>query len=615
MATRTKTKPTPKPLNDETNYATKSRAQKVLDKHEQLKAIKAPWLATWQFVGLYVLPRKQDFFNQVQDGANLTGQIFDSTAPRANQQMASSIIGAIWPNGSKTFVLDPPDDMDFAESKKADVKDYYLKASKRMYGVMDNPEAGLTTSIDEYMLDQPAFGVSGIFAEENFDTDEFNKPVRYYAVDCKKACIMEGKDGFVDTVYVERSITVKQLIQEYGVDNVSKKSRDAWDNNKQNEKVRVLHAIEPRIEGVKNIFGNQFMPIASIHIEMDAPKILKESGYSEMPVFVTRFWKANGEVYGRSPATESMPDIIAANVMGEAFALATEKQLDPPGILSHDGSIGGGTVDMSAGAITIRNTQGRLNEANHKVWEQLVTVGDMTPTAKYIEMLVENIKQAFFIDRLTDFNNDTRMTLGEANMRDQMRGQSLNTTYSRQISEMFSRLVQRTFHIMLGKGLLGVVKGSPQYYDILRAGGTPWIIPDAIAKRMLGNQHSYKVTFISPAIRIMRAEELSGIMNILTVVEKIAPVNPEILDAINFDALIYKMQELTGAPSEILNSLERIQAIRTNRNQMQQQQMQAQQTEQMALTAKHAGQAAQATTKSGLPPLTLLQGGGQRQAA
>lgn len=590
------------------SYAKKTRAQKILKKHEQLKSAKAFWIPTWEFVGMYVLPRKQDIGNHVQEGTgSVTGQIFDSTATRANQQMASAIIGAIWPNGPKTFKLEPPDDMEMAEACKAENKNYYNKATKRVQSAMNDNRAGLITSLDEYMLDQGSFGTSGIFEEENFGPDEYQKPFTFYAVDCKKACIMEGKDGFVDTVYIEKHLTVKQMIEEFG-EACSKKVKDMWKNDRPNEKVKVLHAIEPRIPGTTAMFGNKGLPIGSIHIEIDSQKILKESGYSEMPCFITRFWKANGEIYGRSPGTESMPDIIGANIMGEAFALAQEVMLDPPGILSHDGSIGGGIVDRSAGGLTIRNVQGRLNEANHKVWEQLVTIGDMTPTKEYIEMLQVNIKEAFFIDRLTDFNNDTRMTLGEANMRDQMRGQSLNTTYARQISELFDKLVQRAFHIMLGKGLLGVVKDSDQYNDLMLAGEDPWVIPDDIAARMLANKHSYKVTFISPAVRAMRSEELNGIINMLSFIEKIAPVYPQILDTIDWDALVYKLQELTGSPDEVLNSLERIQEIRNNRDQMQLQMAKAQQAEQQSLTAKHASQAAAETTKAGLPPFSILQG-------
>lgn len=591
------------------------RAVKVVARYAHLENIKRPWLPLWQIAGLYVVPTKRNFYNDISDGQSLTGQIFDTTAVMACQQAASTIVGALWPNGPKTFVIDAPDDMEVEEANNQDYKKYYNTASKRMYSAMDNPESALQTSIFEYMQDQLGFGTSGIFTEENYGDDANEKPVKYYPVDCKKICISEGPDGFVDTVYMKKPMTVKQLIQEYGVENVSKRSRDAFHNDNGDMKVHVLHAIEPRIKDTAQLFGNLNMPVASIHIEMDTNNILRESGYSEMPVFVTRFWKAMGEIYGRAPGTESLPDVIGVNFLSEMYDVAVEKKLDPPGILNSDGSLGGGTFDKSAGAVNIRNSSGRMQE-HTKTWEPLLDVGDVSLTEKRIESLQLKIDRAFFIDRLNDLNNDSRMTLGEANIRNEMRGQSLNTTYSRQIHEMFSRLIKRTLHIMMNKGLLGVINGSEEYNAAIQRGEQPLVIPDGLVKRLQQGRDFYKITFISPAVRMMRLEELNAINNILGIVEKLGPIKPEMMDALDFDKIMLKLQELTGAPPEIINSVEAIQQIRQSRAQQQQDAAMAAKGEQVALTAKHAGQAAHATAQSGLPPTAILEsvaGQGQQQ--
>jgi len=598
-------------------YETSERARKVINRYERMNAMKQPWLPLWQVAGAFVIPTKRNFYNDLSDGQPLTAEVFDTTAISACQQSASTLAGALWPNGPKTFVFDAPDDMDDDLKNNAEIKSYYATASKRMYSAMDNPEASLQTSIFEYMHDQLGFGTSAVFVEENFGPDQMEKPVRYYPLDCKKICISEGPDGFVDTVYIKKVLTVKQVVQEYGIDKVSKRTRDSFLNENGDEKVEIIQAIEPRIDDVKPLFGSLAMPIASIHVEVSGNCVLRETGYEEMPVFVTRFWKAMGEVYGRAPGTEFLPDIIEANFLREMLAVAVEKKLNPPGILNYDGSLGGGTFNTSAGAVNIRNISGRMQDTG-KAWEPLFDVGDVSLTEEHIKELQQIIERGFYIDRLNDLGNDSRMTGMEANIRNEMRGQSLNTTYSRQYAELFTRLIRRTAHIMFNKGLLGVPANSPQALQSQQQGIKPLIIPDALLQRLANKQSFYKITYISPAIRMMKLEELNAITNIMGIAEKIGAIKSEVLDAINFDRLFLKLQELTGAPPEIVNSSEEIQAIRQSRAQQMQEAAQAAKGEQVALTAKHAGQAADATSKSGLPPTAILdaiaaQGQGQGQ--
>jgi hypothetical protein len=148
------------------------------------------------------------------------------------------------------------------------------------------------TSLEEYMLDQGGFGISGIMAEDNEDPEI---PIHYRAVDAKALYIDEGKNGFIDSVYIEREFSVRQLVEEYGFESVSKEHQKSFMKGDCDEKIPVLQAIEPRMERDPYGFGNKNMPIASIHIDIKTEKILRESGFYEMPVAICRFWKAMGE--------------------------------------------------------------------------------------------------------------------------------------------------------------------------------------------------------------------------------------------------------------------------------------------------------------------------------
>lgn len=238
---------------------------------------------------------------------------------------------------------------------------------------MDNTKAGLQTALDEYMLDQGAFATSGIYVKEK--EDDRAVPVRYEAWSIKGRYIDEGPDGNIDTIFSEISMSVRNAVKVYGYENLSARVRKDFDNGDIENKVKILHAIEPRLERDKSKKGVKDMPIASIHIEVDTRKILKESGMEEMPVFIGRFSKVPGEIYGRSPAMVAMADILEINAVREAISIATEKQLDPPMAVYDDGALGAGAIDTSAGAINVFSVTGRLNAG--KPIEPLYTVGEL----------------------------------------------------------------------------------------------------------------------------------------------------------------------------------------------------------------------------------------------
>lgn len=572
------------------NLKVEHRARRILDRHKDMKTEKSLWNNLYQLMGEYIMTRKQHFTNEGVQGEIQTDHLFDDTAPNANHLMASSLIGALWPNAGKSFQIGMPFGMEEEIGDETEeVKQFYQRVTKRMAAILDNPKCGFLTALEEYMLDQGAFGISGILAEEQDDSEV---PIVFRALDAKSTCIDEGANGFVNTIYIEKAYTVRQLVEKYGFENISRKWQVLYEKGDCKTKVRVLQAIEPRMERDPYGFGVENMPYASIHIDCQTEKIMKESGFSEMPAAVTRFWKAMGEKYGRSPGMNALPSILEANALGEAYIMAVEKNLDPPLQVEDDSIVGNGVVDSSPGAITIVSRSGRIGSSNQKAIEPLFLVGELQSTLQRRAELGEIIKNHFFQDRLMDLNNEQRMTLGEANIRNNLRGMTLNTVYSRQMAELLVPLLERVFNALLRLGQLGVLTGSLEEARLLAQGIEPLYIPDPVKERIMADKEVYRINFISPATRIMQAEELQGLEQTVTFAANTAGVKPEIMDNLDTDWIIRRVQELTGAPRETVISMETVRKIRDARNKaqaaMQQQEAQRQQSE----TTRNMAQAA-----------------------
>ena len=559
-----------------------SRINNIFQRFKVLKNNKQSLKSLFQLISEYVYNRKYDGQDIPNAGIFADEDIYDNTAQRANGIMANVMVNNIWPNGPRTFSLgrtwDTPD--------TEEVKTYFSYVNQQMYSVMDNTKAGLQTALDEYMLDQGAFATSGIYVKEK--EDDKAVPVRYEAWSIKGRYIDEGPDGNIDTIFSEISMSVRNAVKVYGYENLSARVRKDFDNGDIENKVKILHVIEPRLERDKSKKGVKDMPIASIHIEVDTRKILKESGMEEMPVFIGRFSKVPGEIYGRSPAMVAMADILEINAVREAISIATEKQLDPPMAVYDDGALGAGAIDTSAGAINVFSVTGRLNAG--KPIEPLYTVGELQSSYTHIDTLKETINNHFYLDRLLDFNNETRMTLGEAQLRNALRGQSLGAFYARQENEVITPMIERTFNILLKLGRLGVIQGSKEEVEQLKRGMQPVYIPEELVQRMMNGEDFYEITYLSPAKRTMQSEELRGIIETANFAVQVAPASPEIIDNIDFDKLIARVAKLSGAPMELIKDSDTVKKIREARAKQQEEIAKMEQARQQSEIGRNVAQ-------------------------
>ncbi len=546
-----------------------SRIKLLKDRYGKLFSEKQKWFPMYQLIGEYVLTRKQNFQVSSQPGEFLTEQLYSCTAPNANQTLASALIGNLWPNGARSLKLERPRNIPDTKENK----DYYDTITNTYTDIMDAPETGMASALQEYMLDQGAFGTSGVMVKK---TGDLTDPLRVFAMNVKYFLIDEGKDGFIDTYFIDYDWTARQIVEEYSIENVSMKVKEAYDNYDTQTTFKVVQLIEPRRNAPIKPRSNKEYPFASTHFEFATEKILRDSGYLHSPVIISRFLKALGEKQGRSAAMFAMPAIMRLNVVWELLMRAGEKKLDPPLWLLDNGTLGADYLDTSPRGLNIFNLSGLGEKSPVGTIYDVGNLQDIYPIA---EQLIKDISQAFYIDRLLDLNNETRQTLGEAQIRDRLRGEGLSSIFKRQETEFFSPMVRTTFNMLLEEGLLGVVRGTAQEEKILKAGLVPLYIPTDIVNAMLRGQKIYNIKYISPASRIMRTEELQGVVQAMDIMIGAAPAFPEMADNYDPDKLTKKINELLSIDLEVTRDLKTIEQIRAMRAEMQQAAMQMQQVQ------------------------------------
>lgn len=470
--------------------------------------------------------------------------IYESTAPNAARKAASVLKGILWPEASKSLKLNLIESIPDTE----DNKNWIESSTKKMIRAMDNPRAGLSSAIEENFYEQVTFGSAAIFIAEDDETD-----VRYNSWPFKNIVFDEGKNGVVNTVYFWDNWSVKRIVETYGKDNVSDEIKEAYDKNRVNEVFKIIQAIEPKLKNGKEIEERD-----SIHFEYESGNILKESKFNEDPVPTVRFFKNTDSPYGISPAIECRPAIKEINRKVQLREYLEEQEITPAlGYITS--SFGGEYLDITPGADP--NPFNDTLSSGTPVFRIIPQV-NLNISDDSIVRLEEKITEAFSLDRLLDFNNQTQMTLGEAQIRNQIRGQVNNSIFSRQVAELFTPLIERTFNILFRKGVFGVLEGSEEEALLKRQGKVINYIPKDVADVIKSGEDFYEIEYNTPAARMRDAEALNGIVSSVGYFLQLAQAKPEVLLWLDEEQIAKNVIELTGSPKEILHSKELVEQIK-----------------------------------------------------
>jgi len=207
---------------------------------------------------------------------------------------------------------------------------------------------------------------------------------------------------------------------------------------------------------------------------------------------------------------------------------------------------------------------------------QIGAVGSLQPLLKLMEMLIVEIKTHFLNDKLNDLNNTTRMTLGEAQIRNELRADNTGAIFSRQLEEKFTPVIRRTIGILEEVGELGVVPGTDIYKQLVASGREPLVIPDELLELREQGVEIYPIEYISPAARILKSEEVRGMISIWQFASTFAASAPELMLWIDKKKAMPIAAELYGAPEGTLVSEEEFEVNLKNWQESQAQQQQIQ---------------------------------------
>jgi len=526
--------------------ATFEYIKKRLDK---LETDRSTWEDHWQEILDYVMPRKADITFIRSRGEKRTEVLFDSTAITANNLLAASLQGTLTSPSLPWFSLKLRDD---DANKIRDIQIWLEDTARRMYAVFN--ESNFNTEVHEMYLDLCSVGTSAIFVEEA-NEGFLQGGLHFNTLHIAEYFIQENSTGRVDTLYRKYKMTARQAVQEFGEDNVGTKIKEAL-KAKPDTQFNFIHAVEPTADYERATGkAKTKLPFHSCHVCFEDKMVVRTGGYNEFPYLVPRWSKATGEIFGRSPSYNALPDIKTLNKAVEIGLKAWAKAIDPPLLVTDDGVIG--RVRMTPAGITVVRSDTAIKPL------QIGSNWQITDLKE--NQLRTAIRQAYYSDQL-QLQEGPQMTATEVQVRYELMQRLLGPTLGRFQTEFLNPLIERVFGIMMRADAL-----MPR--------------PEAMSGMNMD------IEYVGPLARSQRMEEAIAVERLYQLAMQVVQVDPTVMDVINHEQAIRMRATLLGVPKTVLRGEDEVAEIREQRAAAQQQAQEQAMAQQQADTALSQGKA------------------------
>lgn len=490
------------------------QAQKLLELHAQALNTRAPHEPTWRDLSEYVYPQRT--FN-VSPGQRVGRNIYDGTPLWALTVLVNSLHYTL-ANSATIFY-----DLKTADAKKMssfNVRKYLYNASRTMFDVLTSGD--FHSAFHEMLIDLALFGNCCIYAEEDPDM-----VVSFSSRPLNEIAWMIRSNGKPDVVAREFKMTLRQLVDKFGVKALSERQLKSWNDTSlrhASDLYKVSHMTLPRSLAERTGYGQKSFPYASVYIDIESKKILEEGGYNEWPYGCGRWVVSSGESYGRGLGDSVLPDARQLHMVQKHTIRAVQKATDPALMLPDKMFIK--DVRTSSGAFNYYRGFGNAAQDPNKAIAAFPS-GSHFPVARdEKEDLRNSIARGFMVDQLRLANND-RMTRAEVMQRVQEGLQSHAPALGRLNSDVFVPIIARAFAICERRGLFGPVPQELQ--------GQP-----------------LKIEFKNQLARSQRMADTQAMVGAFDAITPIANIDGSILKEVDNNKAMRFIWESFGAPMDCI---------------------------------------------------------------
>lgn len=497
----------------------------------------------WASLAEMFLPRRYKWFvtpNQSNRGSQLNQSIIDETGILAARICASGMMSGLTSPIRPWFKLGF-NDIAFVEFGPAKV--WLAEVERRMLRVF--AESNFYQALATLYHDNGVFGSAAMLIYD--DPDEV---IRCYNPALGEFFFGASARLDIDALYREFPMTSYQLVQEFGLKNVSTSMAQKFQQGGTGLTVETIvqHGVEPNFPLYEPDGTPCPPPVPESfayrecywEVGQNYAQMLRVKGFNEKPFVGARWDIVSNDAYGRSPGMDALPATRQLQVEQRRKGEAIDKLVRPPMVASvsmknEPNSILPGSVNYVA------DVAGSGFKPAYQVDPR---IAEMVEDIREIQ---GRIKSIFFVDLFLMISElDTVRTATEIDARREEKLIQLGPVIERFQNEVLDPLIERTFAIMERRGL--IPEPPPEI------AGVP-----------------INVQYTSMLAAAQRAASSAGIERWVGFGGNLAAVDPTVMDNFNLDAASDEMADLLEVNPKLVRPQAEVAALRAARQKAQQQ--------------------------------------------
>lgn len=507
-----------------------AKRTQILKRWQVLKDERSSFFYHWQDISKVIIPRNGRFLSSRQkEGSKKYNDIYDNTASRALDILSAGLMGGLTSPSRPWFRLAVSD---MAMNDSHMVKEWLSEVERLMQTVFQRSN---TYGALHHMYEElGAFGTAACVILPDYDD-----VVRCFPLTAGEYAIACNWRGEVDTLYREFDKTVAEIVDEFGIENVSISLENMYKNGNYDEWVTIIHAIEPRRGADVSKKDALNMPFRSVYLEKggDEDKVLRESGFARFPAVCPRWTVLGGDIYGHSPAMKTLGDVKQLQHQQLRKSTAIDYQVNPP--VQVPSSMKGREVDLLPGGISFYDSS-----VNTSIQTAFQVNLNLTHLLQDIEDVRMRINASFYADLFLMISgaDKANMTATEVAERHEEKMLMLGPVLERLQNELIDPLISITFSAMQEAGILPPPPEELQGMEV-------------------------NVVLMSILAQAQRAIGINSLDRFVGSISSIAQIKPEVLDNLDADKWAEVYADALGVDPRIIANPEIVQAIRAQREQ------------------------------------------------
>lgn len=404
-----------------------------------LKEERASWDSHYRELGRFQLPRVPRFFSSDRNkGVKRHRELYNDCATRAIRVGSAALIGGVMPQSKQWFEITTADE---SLARNHEAKLWLRDSARRMGTIFERANTYLSShALFESML---AFGIGCNVVLPDRDTTIWHYPSPigefYVATDYK---------GRIVTLYRVYQMTVREIVDQFGPENVSVEVRRLMKDQSLEAGVEVCHAIERRTDRNPEMIDNLNMPWRSCWFETKCDehhdKVLLESGFRRFPGIVPRWWVDGNDSYGSCPGMDALGRIKGLQLREVEQARAFEYGVRPP--LLAPTTLKSRGVNLLPHGVTYADVFGGGNAAIKALYD--IDPRLIPHMRADMDRVEEAINEAYYKNvflMLSMASSTTQRTAEEVIERRDEKFVVIGPAYARTQREMLAPLVELTF--------------------------------------------------------------------------------------------------------------------------------------------------------------------------